>query len=150
MARKKLCQVVLLCITLFMLMPASAEMNALTGQTIQITTRYKSIMGKPTWVLILRDEETGEVLPYMYDVRKEENFWIALSNTHSYRVTSSTMTFGPFAIINNYCHLVDGVILGKSMIITLGGTLTPNRNTSRCRIMKYYDVPIPVVNGLSY
>ncbi len=117
------------------------------GQTIQISTYFHSVQGKPTWLLILRDVDSGRVLPYVYDIRNNDNFWIALSWERNYRITVSKVSWGPFATINNFCHLEDGVISGKSMIVRLRGDLTPVRNTAKCDVLEYKGLPYPIVNS---
>jgi len=119
----------------------TANASGALGQTIQINTRFRSVINNPlpVWLLILRDADTGVVLPYLYDVRNNDNFWIAFSFGRNYIVTASTLKFGPFAIIHNFCHLEDSVLSGQSMIITLTGDLTPSPATSRCRVLKYKD-----------
>src|SRR5689334_14599844 len=105
--------------------------------TIQINTHLNSILGKPTWTLILRDTESGEVLPYQYDVKNFDNFWLALSKEHSYRITASRLKFGNYAAIANFCHLENGILAGKSVYVTLSGDLTPDPTSSRCYAMYY-------------
>ncbi|HSW93100.1 MAG TPA: hypothetical protein VLJ15_01950 [Gammaproteobacteria bacterium] len=133
------------CILLFSLvMPlffdvAPAHAARPLNQTIQITTHFRTITGNPVWLLILRDADSGVVMPYLYDVKNEDNFWLALSFGRNYIITASTLKFGPFAVIHNFCHLEDGVLAGKSMTVTLTGDLTPVSITSRCRVLKYND-----------
>lgn len=114
------------------------------NQTIQITTHFQTITGKPVWLLVLRDADSGVVMPYLYDVKNEDNFWLALSAGRNYIITASTLKFGPFAVIHNFCHLEDGVLPGKSMTVTLTGDLTPVSITSRCRVLKYSDNPFTI------
>jgi hypothetical protein len=147
MAIKKLCQVGLLWMSLFLSCQAPAQNNQLAGDSIQIYTEFKSIIGKPSWLLILRDMDSGQVLPYVYDIRNNYNFFIALAMSHHYRVITSTMTFGPYAVIHNFCHMEDGIISWHSMFITLRGSLTPNRNTAHCDIRRYQNLPFPLVGG---
>lgn len=115
--------------------------NALSsmGQTIQINTHFRSVAGKPVWLLILRDADTGVVVPYMYDIRNNDNFWLAFSYGRNYIVTASDLKFGPFAVIHNFCHLQGGIMRGVSMIITLSGHLTPVPVTFKCHVVKYND-----------
>jgi hypothetical protein len=126
----------------FSTIPANAGSSL--GQSIQINTRFHSVIGNPVWLLILRNADTGVVMPYLYDVRNNDNFWIAFSYGRNYIITASTLKFGPFAVIHNFCHLENGVLSGKSMIITLTGDLTPSPRTSKCRILKYNDYPFPM------
>jgi len=117
------------------------------GQTLQINTRFRSIIGKPTWLLIIRDIDTGIVLPYLFDIRNNQDFWVAFTFARDYRVTVSELKFGPFAVIHNFCHLEDGILSGKSMIITLTGDLTPSRQTAKCHVLKYNDSAFPIVTN---
>ena len=144
MAIKNLCQVGLLWICLFCLSPLYAQ-DILAGDTIQIYTEFQSLIGKPSWLLILRDMNTGQILPYVYDIRNNDNFWIALPMSHNYRVNVSTMTFGPYAVIHNFCHLEDGVINWHSLNITLKGNLTPDRHTTHCYIQRVKNLPFPLI-----
>ncbi len=125
-------------------MTSAAAQNPF-GQALQINTHFRSILGSPTWLLIVRDVDTGVVIPYMFDIRNYDNFWIAFTYGHSYRVTVSTLKFGPFAVIHNFCRLEDGILSRRSMIISLTGNLTPNRFSSRCNVIKYNNIEFPVV-----
>lgn len=116
------------------------------GQTLQIYTRFQSIIGKPSWLLIVRDVDTGQVSPYLFDLKHNDNFWVAFTYGHSYRVTASTLKFGAYAVINNFCRLENGILSGKSMMITLSGKLSPDPASSTCHVMKYSDVPFTVTN----
>ncbi len=114
------------------------------GQTLQINTYFRSVIGSPTWLLIIRDEDTGVVIPYMFDIKREDNFWIAFTYGHSYRVTASTVKWGPFAVIHNFCRLEDGILSRQSMIISLSGKLTPYRYSSFCKVIKFKSIEFPV------
>lgn len=109
------------------------------GQTVQINTHFRGIMGKPVWLLVLRDVDSGVVTPYMYDIKNDDNFWLALSFGRNYIITASTLKFGPFAIIHNFCHLENGILSGQSMTVNISGDLTPASVTSKCRVLKYKD-----------
>lgn len=147
MAIKKLCRLYFLSLLSLVFALNQAYANSLLQQTLQIHTQFKSILGKPTWLLILRDMESGQILPYQYDIKQNDNFWLAFSSEKSYRITVSRLKFGNFAAINNFCGLENGVLFGKSMYITLTGTLTPDPASSKCHVMKYNDVPFTIVNN---
>lgn len=117
------------------------------GQTLQISTHFRHVVGHPTWLLIVRDVETGVVSPYLFDIHDNDNFWIAFTFGHSYRVTASTLKFGPFAIIHNFCHIEDGILSRQSMIINVSGSLTPLRGTSKCETMKYNEIEFPIYHN---
>lgn len=115
------------------------------GETLQINTHFNSIAGKPTWLLIVRDVTNGQVLPYLFDIRNQDNYWIAFTVGHAYRITRSALTFGTYASISNFCHLEDGIITGRSMFITLTGDLTPIAKSSHCQITSYAgNDPLPI------
>jgi len=112
------------------------------GQVLQINTKLKNIMGSPTWLLEIKDEDTGTIIPYIYDFEYENNSWLAFSQGHSYRIIASTLKFGPHAFLHNFCHLENGVIKGKEMSIYITGDLTPLAKTSRCHVAQYASIPI--------
>jgi len=143
MAMKKKCGLVwLLASALF---TAANAQNPL-GQTLQIYTHFHSILGKPSWLLVVRDVETGQVSPYLFDLRHNNNFWVAFTYGHSYRVTASTLKFGAYAEINNFCRLENGILSGKSLYITLSGKLTPDPKSSKCYVTKYRDMSFTITN----
>lgn len=148
MAIKKCYVLLWLLISIFSwIMPAFA-INPMS-QSVQINTHFRSITGKPVWLLVVRDANTGVVVPYMFDIRINDNFWIALSPGRNYIITASTLKFGPFAIIHNFCHLEDGVLSGTSMIIRLSGDLTPVPGTFKCHVSKFKDTPFSVATSPS-
>lgn len=119
----------------------------LPGQSIQIQTFLRAFEGKPSWLIKVRDVDTGAIYPYLFDVSNEENTWVEIIFARHYRIIESTMNFGPppCAQIRNYCHLEDGILKNKSFAITLTGKLTPNRFTSSCHILKYKNYQFPIV-----
>lgn len=137
MALRKLCQFLFTALSVIYITPCHAQTEL--GQVLEISTHFSSIIGKPSWLLEIREVETGRVLPYIYDVKNEDNYWIAFTTGRSYRVVASTMTFGPYAKIKNFCNLEDGVLSGKSMQIILTGQLTPDTHNFRCRVIKFAD-----------
>ena len=144
MTTKKYCASVLLGFSLICYAVLSI---AQISQTLQINTHFRNIIGKPTWLLIVRDVNSGEVRPYLFDIRNNDNFWVAFTSGRSYRVTVSNLTFGPYAIINNFCRLEDGILNGQSMVITLSGDLTPVPETSSCNVLLYNNNEFPIVNS---
>jgi hypothetical protein len=115
------------------------------GQTFQINTRLNSYIGKPSWLIIVRDEMSGRVLPFLYDFNSTDNFWLGVTFTRAYRVIVSELEFGPpNAVIHNFCHLQDGIMDRESFTVTLTGNLTPNRHTSTCHVLRYKVFSFPV------
>ncbi len=124
-----------------------AQANDPIGQVLQINTYFQNIYGKPTWLLIVRDEETGLVSPYLFDIHQKDNYWVAFTYGHTYRVTTSSLTFGPRAKIKNFCQLEDGILAGQSMTITLKGILAPVASSYRCHVTKSQDMPFTIVDS---
>lgn len=111
------------------------------GQSIQIYTQLKSFVGKPSWLLIIRDIDHNQNIPYMYDFEKGDNFWLAFTFGRNYLITASRLTFNPYnrKKINNFCGLESygRIIRGQSLYITINGDLTPNTNTFNCSVSRY-------------
>jgi hypothetical protein len=149
MAIKKICQLTLLSIGLFNTFNVHAQ-DSPFGQTFQINTHLNSFVGKPSWLIIIRDVTTGQVLPFLYDFNTTENFWLGFTFAHAYQVTVSDLEFGPpNTVIHNFCHLQDGILDRESFTINLTGDLTPNRHTSFCHIFKYKEYAFPIVQAQS-
>ena len=118
------------------------------GQTIQIYTRFHSFVGKPSWLLIIRDLDHGQNIPYLYDIKRGDNFWLAFTFGSNYLITVSNLQFGPYPRkINNFCNLESNgqIIRGQSLYITINGDLSPNTNTFSCHVLKYADSNFTIV-----
>jgi hypothetical protein len=125
--------------------PCYAQDNPL-GQTFQINTRLDSYVGKPGWVIIVKDVATGQVMPYFFPIYERDHFWINFTFTNAFRVILSELQFGPpDAIIKNFCHLQDGILDRESLIIDLSGKLTPDRRTSFCHVQRFKSYSFPIV-----
>jgi hypothetical protein len=133
---------------IFILPVVSGAENPL-GQTLQINTNFDSLKGNPTWLLVIRNTQTGEILPYMYEIKNSDNFWIALSYGRNYRIVSSRLQFESSKSISNFCNLEDGVISGKSYVIRLSGNLRPGGNDYECHTIKFkdYNFQMPADSG---
>ena len=120
--------------------PASAQHMNNFGQTIQIQTNLRSFIGKPSWLLIVRDVEHDQVIPYLYDFTTEDNFWLAFTYGKSYRITVSEMSFAPSGRkIRNFCGLesLGGILTRTTLAISIRGKLSPNPDTFTCHVLKY-------------
>ena len=125
------------------------------GQTIQIYTRFHSFVGRPSWLLMIRDVDHNENIPYVFDIRRGTHFWVALTYGRNYLITASNLQFSPYGRnpyktkkIRNFCNLESHgrIIRGKSLYITINGDLTPNTNTYTCYVSKYADSNFTLVN----
>lgn len=118
------------------------------GQTIQINARLHSFVGKPSWLLIIRDVDNNRTIPYLFDFKRGTNFWLAFTYSRNYLITVSNLQFSPYSRdpykikkIKDFCHLESHgrIIRGKSMSVTIKGHLSPNQDTFSCHISKYTD-----------
>jgi hypothetical protein len=137
--------VALLLVTLLFSSASMASSLAET-QTLQISTNLTEIIGKPSWTLIVRDLKSGLVSPYIFEIEKHNNYWVAFTYGHVYKVQASSLTFGPFAHISNFCGLQNGVLTGISMFMIITGKLTPDPKTYHCKITKYSDPNFTIAN----
>jgi hypothetical protein len=141
----KFCRLGILSISLWLLSVIAFADNQF-GQTIQIYTQFRHFFGKPTWLLIIRDVETGLVTPYIFDIRNNENYWLAFTYGHHYQITVSNLKFGTYGVINNFCGLENGILSGVSMYMTLTGVLTPDPKTTKCFVHQYKNASFTMVN----
>lgn len=118
------------------------------AQTLSIYTDFKCIVGKPTWVVELRDIESGQVLPYLFDILDNKNYWLAFSKEHSYRVVASVLKFGPYKTINNFCGLESCILTGKSMYINVSGIISPDMRQTKCKVIKFKQEQFTVANQI--
>lgn len=92
-----------LCLTLSLLLIAlsctarSVNASGNMGQAIQINTQLHSFVGRPSWLLIVRDVDSGESFQYLYDMERGNNFWLALTYGRNYLITASSMQFAPYS-----------------------------------------------------
>lgn len=126
------------------------------GQTIQIYTRFHSFLGKPSWLLIIRDLDHDQNLPYLFDVKRGDNFWVAFTYSRNYLITVSSLQIESYKPRMNgyakyktrdFCGLESNgrIIRGESMYITINGDLSPNSNSYTCHVSRYSDANFTIV-----
>ncbi|VVC76902.1 hypothetical protein AQUSIP_22290 [Aquicella siphonis] len=127
------------------------------GQTIQIYTRFHSFIGKPIWTLIIRDIDHNQNIPYLFDIRKGGNHWVAFTFGRNYLITVSRLQIETYRSrynkfknyrINDFCNLESNgrIIRGRSMYITIDGDLSPYSNTYTCHVSSYPDENFYIYN----
>lgn len=128
------------------------------GQTIQIKTRLHSFVGRPSWLIIIRDLDHGQNLPYLYDFDRAENFWLAFTYSKNYVIIASTLSFSPYrhdpyrtVKIHNFCNLESNcrVLRRTSVAVTLTGDLSPNPDTYSCYVTKFPDAYFTVIQPIN-
>lgn len=112
---------------------------------LEIKTKLSDIVGQPTWLIIIRDMDTGRLNTFIYDFRLPDNQWIAYSKGRKFRIINSSLKFGPGVTIYNFCNIEDGILDQTSMYITLTGAITPDPYTTRCKVLKYNDIGFTIV-----
>jgi hypothetical protein len=147
MAIKNFCLAALLSLSVTAIAPSYAQDNPF-GQTFQINTRLSSYTGKPSWLIIITDVQTGQVIPYLYDITENDSFRVNFTFAHAYRVTASELQFGPpEGSIHNFCHLQNGIYRNESLVINLSGDLTIDGRTSECHVMRYKEYSFPITQN---
>lgn len=144
---KKMISLLFLSMALFVTMIAKAQNGEGLGQLIQIQSNLSSFVGKPSWLLVIRDVDHGITMPYVFDISKGNNTWFIMTYGRNYLITASTLQFSPYKRIpydttrriHNFCQLESNghIIHGQSLSISLSGDLTPNANTYHCRMTTY-------------
>ncbi|HLB41691.1 MAG TPA: hypothetical protein VJN02_02365 [Gammaproteobacteria bacterium] len=131
-----------------------AEDNNGLGQVIQVYTRLHTFTGKPSWLLMIRDVDNHQNIPYVFDIKTGTNFWVAFTYSKNYLITISELQFSPYRRdpyyikkIKNFCQLESRgrLIRGQSLYITISGDLTPNTDTFTCHVSKYADANFTIV-----
>ena len=121
-----------------------------TGQKIQIITQLHSFIGKPNWLIIIRDIDHNKNIPYLYSFSQGSNDWMIFTNTRNYLILSSELAFSPYRsnpyqtrTIKNFCHLESQgrIISGQSLRIQLRGFLSLDLKNYHCSINRYQDGP---------
>jgi hypothetical protein len=119
-----------------------ADPNGL-GQTIQIYTHFSKIHAKPSWLLIVRDIDNGQNIPYIFDFERGDNFWLIFTFGKNYLITASRLTFNTpnHKKISNFCGLESNgrIIRGQSLYVTVSGKLTSNPDTYSCNVQSFQD-----------
>lgn len=122
--------------------------NGGLGQTIQIYTRFRSFVGKPSWQITIRDIDHNQNIPYVFDIERGNNFWLLFTYGRNYLITVSDMQISTYRSryndytldrIKNFCYLEsDGRInRGESLYITITGDLTTNRDSIQCHVSRF-------------
>lgn len=152
--KKSILCIWLLFLSSLTLLDCFAQENDGIGQTIQIYTHFDSFIGKPSWLLIIRDLDHDQNIPYLYNITKGDNFWLAFTYGRNYLITVSSLQFSPYRTnpyqskkIDNFCHLESNgrILRGESLYITIMGDLTPYTNTFTCHITRYPDGNFTIV-----
>jgi len=117
------------------------------GETIRITTRLNSYVGKPSWLLVIRDVDHSRTIPYVFDFQRGENTWLAYTFGHHYLITISNLQMPTYIAshndyknyqINDFCHLQSNgrVQNGVGMDITITGDLNAKHHY-QCQAIRY-------------
>lgn len=126
------------------------------GNTIQIYSHLRSYVGKATWLLIIRDVDHGQNIPYFFEFSKGDDSWVVFTYSRDYLILASRLqiesyqglynTYKNYRIFN-FCGLESRgrIIRGESIYITLNGDLSPNADTYTCHVSKFPENNFTVV-----
>lgn len=123
------------------------------GQSIQIYTRLQSFVGKPSWLLIIRDIDHNQNIPYVYDITRNDNFWLAFTYSRNYLILASTLQFAPYRanpyrtkVIRDFCGLESRgrISRGESLYVMVTGNLSPNTDSYSCNVTRFTDTRFSV------
>lgn len=134
---------------------AQADDNGV-GQTIQIYTHFDSFLEKPSWLLVIRDIDHNENIPYVFDITKKNNFWVVFTRGRNYLITASNLQINTYKSkfnqfkkyeMKNFCQLESNgrIMKGESMFITISGDLKPYSDTLSCHASSYPDSNFTIV-----
>ncbi len=124
------------------------DANPGMGNVIQINTNLRSFVGKPSWLLMIRDVDDNENMPYIFDFTSSNTQWMAFTQGQNYLIVSSTLQFSVYRphdntyrtyFIHNFCNLESqGRIQHNTGVsIWLTGDLWPNEDSYHCQVMRY-------------
>ena len=112
------------------------------GQVLKININLQRFIGKPSWLLIIRDVDHNQNIPYLFDITNNQDYFLAFTYGRNYYIVVSEMVINPFdKKISNFCGLesMGAIQRGISMDIIIGGMLTKNPNLVTCQVLKYSD-----------
>lgn len=120
------------------------------GQTIEIHTRLSAFVGQPSWLLVIRDIDHNQNIPYLFNVSKGDNVWLAFTFGRDYLITVSQLqisTYQPWYNTykhfktHDFCHLESygRIQHSTSLRIDIEGNLSPDSDTYTCHIMQFQD-----------
>lgn len=127
---------------------ANPNPDAPFGQMIEIRTHLTSFIGDPVWSLEIRDIDNNQILPYVFDIKRGDNYWVALTYGHNYLIQASRMQFVSYQSryntyrnfrIKNFCRIESNgrILRNRSATIYLEGNLSPNSDTYTCHMTTY-------------
>lgn len=109
--------------------------------TLQIHVNLKSFVGNPSWLLMIRDLEHNQNIPFLYDFTNKTHYWTAYSTGKNYLIVGSTLQFNKphKKSIENFCSLESNgrIVRSKNMVIQISGTLKPNSTDLKCSVSAF-------------
>jgi hypothetical protein len=118
------------------------------GQFLQVRTQFDSVIGKSSWLFVIRDLDHEQTLPYLFDMKRGENYWVVPTGGYDYLITISNLRMSVYQEkknkykkyeIKNFCRLESHgrIKHGKSAYITISGRLSQHGRDYRCHITFY-------------
>jgi hypothetical protein len=127
------------------------------GATLQISTHFSSFVGRSSWLIVIQDLDHGQNIPFLYDIKKPDNYWLAFTSGRHYRILASTLRIHTHGTnqnryqqytIKNFCNLESNgrIIRNQSIYIRLTGDLTSNRETIDCGVSRFTNAEFNITN----
>lgn len=141
-----------LCFMSHSLVPIYAQNDGF-GQVIKIQTHLRSFIGRPSWLVTVRDIDHNQNMPYVFEITRGDQFWLIPTLSRNYLITISNMQFSPYRrnpygskTTNNFCNLESRgrIIRNQSISVYLEGDLSPYTATYSCTVSKYADTNFPI------
>lgn len=119
------------------------------GQMIQITTSFPHAYHNARWILVIRDVDHHQRIPYSFDMQKGQHQWMVFTYSKHYRILSSTFYADannkldqPKPVrIKNFCQLKghNSILSSRSMHIYINGDVLSDPEAAFCQISTYSD-----------
>lgn len=127
------------------------------GQTIQIQTRFRHLIGRGTFTIVIRDLDHNQTIPYMFDVIQPNNLWLIFTHSRHYLITASRLQMDKYTPCcnqfknnrtTNFCHLESNgrIMRGRSMRVIITGDLSPHPYTYSCQVTTFPDRDFTIVS----
>lgn len=125
------------------------------GQTVQINTHFRSVVDKSSWLLMIRDVDHNQNIPYVFNLTEGDQNWVAFTYSRNYLILASTLqmyTYDAYANqykmyrIANFCNLESRgrIVRGKSVFVQAGGSLRPRGHAYTCQVSAYSDAQFAI------
>lgn len=118
------------------LLPVCGFANHVISSTIHIHTHFQKIIDKPSWLIIVQDQDSPGTYPYLFDLVSNDHDFLIDTHTQHYRLTSIMQFASTNQKITHFCELPPTIFANESVDIFVTGTLTAEPTTSQCHFRR--------------